>query len=44
MAVDYSTVGDFYAALGEGLRALVARYGESNAFDGDPALQLSPRR
>ena len=42
MAVDYSTVGDFYAALGEGLRALVARYGESNAFDGDPALQLSP--
>src|SRR6195256_208654 len=42
MAADYSTVGDFYAALGEGLRALVARYGESNAFDGDPALQLSP--
>ncbi len=42
MAVDYSTVGDFYAALGEGLRALVARYGESNAFDGEPALQLSP--
>jgi len=42
MGVDYSTVGDFYAALGEGLRALVARYGESNAFDGDPALQLSP--
>jgi CDGSH-type Zn-finger protein/uncharacterized Fe-S cluster protein YjdI len=42
MGVDYSTVGDFYVALGEGLRALVARYGESNAFDGDPALQLSP--
>src|ERR1700681_3118755 len=42
MGVDYSTVGDFYVALAEGLRALVARYGESNAFDGDPALQLSP--
>ena len=42
MGVDYSTVGDFYAALGEGLRALVARCGESHAFDGDPALQLSP--
>src|SRR6202140_3127438 len=42
MGVDYSTVGDFYVALGEGLRALVARYGESQAFDGDPALQLSP--
>jgi CDGSH-type Zn-finger protein/uncharacterized Fe-S cluster protein YjdI len=42
MGVDYSTVGDFYVALGEGLRALVARYGEGQAFDGDPALQLSP--
>ena len=42
MGVDYSTVGDFYVALGEGLRALVARYGEGIAFDGDRALQLSP--
>jgi CDGSH-type Zn-finger protein/uncharacterized Fe-S cluster protein YjdI len=41
MARDYNTVGDFYAGLGEGLRAFVARYGEANAFDGDPALQLS---
>src|SRR3984893_5014443 len=39
MGAHYSTVGDFYVALGEGLRALVARYGESNAFDGDAALQ-----
>lgn len=42
MGVNYDTVGDFYVALSEGLRALVARYGEAHAFDGDPALQLSP--
>ena len=42
MGINYDTVGDFYAALGEGLQAFVARYGESIAFDGDPALQLSP--
>jgi CDGSH-type Zn-finger protein/uncharacterized Fe-S cluster protein YjdI len=42
MGVNYDTVGDFYEALGKGLRALVAHCGEANAFDGDPALQLSP--
>ena len=42
MARDYDTVGDFYVGLGNGLREFVARYGEANAFDGDPALQLSP--
>ncbi len=42
MGINYDTVGDFYAALGEGLRALVAHCGEANAFDGDRALQLSP--
>ncbi len=42
MGVNYDTVGDFYVALGEGLRALVAHCGEANAFDGDRALQLSP--
>ena len=41
MGIDYATVGDFYAALSEGLRALVEREGEQAAFDGDPALQLS---
>jgi CDGSH-type Zn-finger protein/uncharacterized Fe-S cluster protein YjdI len=41
MPIDYSTVGEFYAVLGEGLRALVARVGEAAAFSGDPALQLS---
>jgi CDGSH-type Zn-finger protein/uncharacterized Fe-S cluster protein YjdI len=41
MAMDYDTVGTFYAALGENLRKFVARLGESNAFCGDPALQLS---
>jgi CDGSH-type Zn-finger protein/uncharacterized Fe-S cluster protein YjdI len=42
MGINYDTVGDFYEALGEGLRALVAHCGEANAFDGDRALQLSP--
>ncbi len=42
MGRDYDTVGVFYDRLGEGLRAFVDRYGESIAFDGDPALQLSP--
>jgi CDGSH-type Zn-finger protein/uncharacterized Fe-S cluster protein YjdI len=41
MGIDYATVGEFYAALGEALRALVARDGEAAAFCGDPALQLS---
>ena len=42
MGIDYATVGDFYAALSEGLRGLVERETEDAAFDGDPALQLSP--
>ena len=42
MAMDYDTVGAFYAALGAGLENFVARIGESAAFCGDPALQLSP--
>jgi len=42
MGRDYATVGDFYAGLDRGLRDFVERWGESSAFDGDPALQLSP--
>jgi CDGSH-type Zn-finger protein/uncharacterized Fe-S cluster protein YjdI len=42
MGIDYATVGDFYAALSAGLCDLVERESEDNAFDGDPALQLSP--
>jgi CDGSH-type Zn-finger protein/uncharacterized Fe-S cluster protein YjdI len=41
MGRDYDTVGIFYDRLGDGLRTFVGRYGESIAFDGDPALQLS---
>jgi CDGSH-type Zn-finger protein/uncharacterized Fe-S cluster protein YjdI len=41
LAIDYDTVGDFYAALGEGLRAFVAKHGEADTFAGDPALQLT---
>ncbi|HEY2407296.1 MAG TPA: ferritin-like domain-containing protein [Polyangiaceae bacterium] len=41
MALDYETVGAFYASLDEAIRAFVARVGERAAFCGDPALQLS---
>jgi CDGSH-type Zn-finger protein/uncharacterized Fe-S cluster protein YjdI len=41
MAVDYETVGAFYAFLHDNLRAFVDEVGESAAFCGDPALQLS---
>ncbi len=41
MGIDYATVGEFYAALGNGLRGFVAQIGESAAFCGDRALQLS---
>jgi CDGSH-type Zn-finger protein/uncharacterized Fe-S cluster protein YjdI len=41
MAVDYATVGAFYAALSANLSAFVARVGEPTAFCGDPSLQLS---
>jgi CDGSH-type Zn-finger protein/uncharacterized Fe-S cluster protein YjdI len=42
MGLNYETVGDFYDALSSGLRELVAQFGESGTFAGDPALQLSP--
>jgi CDGSH-type Zn-finger protein/uncharacterized Fe-S cluster protein YjdI len=41
MALDYDTVGVFYAALSANLKAFVAQHGEDVAFAGDPALQLS---
>jgi CDGSH-type Zn-finger protein/uncharacterized Fe-S cluster protein YjdI len=41
MGIDYATVGEFYAALSAGLRALVDRVGEAAAFSGEPALQLT---
>jgi CDGSH-type Zn-finger protein/uncharacterized Fe-S cluster protein YjdI len=41
MGIEYETVGEFYVALAEGLRGLVARIGEAAAFCGDPALQLT---
>jgi CDGSH-type Zn-finger protein/uncharacterized Fe-S cluster protein YjdI len=41
MGIDYATVGEFYAALSTGLRALVDRVGEAAAFSGEPALQLT---
>ena len=43
MGVDYATVGEFYAALGASLRTFVAKVGATEAFCGDPALQLSER-
>ncbi|MEJ0035399.1 MAG: ferritin-like domain-containing protein [Gammaproteobacteria bacterium] len=41
MAMDYDTVGTFYAVLSENLGRFVERLGESAAFCGDPTLQLS---
>jgi CDGSH-type Zn-finger protein/uncharacterized Fe-S cluster protein YjdI len=41
MGLNYDTVGDFYTALSDGLKSMVAQYGEAVAFAGDPALQLS---
>lgn len=41
MGLNYDTVGDFYSALSEGLKSMVAEYGEGAVFSGDPALQLS---
>jgi CDGSH-type Zn-finger protein/uncharacterized Fe-S cluster protein YjdI len=41
MGLDYETVGTFYGALDQRLRAFVAKHGEASAFCGDPALQLS---
>jgi len=42
MALDYDTVGIFYASLDAGLHAFVEDLGEAIAFCGDPALQLGP--
>ena len=41
MGADYATVGDFYAMIGHDLQLLADRVGESAAFCGDPAFQLS---
>lgn len=41
MALDYDTVGAFYATLSDDLAAFVGRVGEDVAFAGDPSLQLS---
>ena len=41
MPIDYDTVGFFYEALGRGLRKFVEEHGESVAFCGDPARQLT---
>lgn len=37
----YETIGQFYAAIESGLRALVDRHGEAVVFGGDPARQLT---
>lgn len=41
MAIDYETIGAFYARLAEDLRAFADHHGDDGAFYGDPALQLS---
>ncbi len=41
MAIEYDTVGAFYATLGDGLRAFVEHHGEDAAFCNDPTFQLT---
>ncbi|MFC5752399.1 ferritin-like domain-containing protein [Actinomadura rugatobispora] len=36
----YETIGQFYAAIGDGLRHLCDRLGEREVFSGDPARQV----
>jgi len=36
----YETIGQFYEAIGDGLRYLYAQHGETNLFCGDPARQV----
>jgi Ferritin-like len=38
---DYQTIGQFYHAIGEGLRHLCDRLGEREVFCGDPARQVT---
>jgi CDGSH-type Zn-finger protein/uncharacterized Fe-S cluster protein YjdI len=42
MPLDYDTVGVFYMQLSDVLAEFAATHGESEAFCGDPALQLGP--
>ncbi|WP_433465313.1 ferritin-like domain-containing protein [Spirillospora sp. CA-128828] len=37
---DYETIGQFYAAIEDGMRHLCASLGEEEVFSGDPARQL----
>lgn len=39
---DYTTVGQLYAAIAQGLTSLAERDGESALFVGDPARQIGP--
>jgi CDGSH-type Zn-finger protein/uncharacterized Fe-S cluster protein YjdI len=41
MAVDYDTVGTFYATLGDGLKRFADAHGESTAFCGERGAQIS---
>lgn len=38
---DYETIGQFYDAIGRGVRELCAHLGEENVFCGDPARQVT---
>lgn len=42
MAIDYDTVGEFYATMEMALAHMADKLGEKALFCGDPALQLSP--
>jgi len=38
----WTSIGQFYDAIGKGLRALVAEQGEGGVFTGDPGRQVGP--
>jgi CDGSH-type Zn-finger protein len=38
---EYETIGQFYEAIGQGLRELCAHFGEASVFCGDPARQVT---
>lgn len=42
-APDYETIGEFYAAVRDGLRGAAAALGEARLFDGPAALQLTAK-
>jgi hypothetical protein len=39
---EFTTIGQFYQAIADGIRYLCEKFGERQVFSGDPALQVRP--